>query len=176
MTDQGDIRVEIDLQAGSVGDMLTDLRRTLGRDGLLAAYEEIARRVARIMTVSYPNAGLIGARAPMADLWTDKQRRWFFAAVARGEVRLPYWRRGHLARGIQADLRVAGRDAILTLTVPRRGKFDPRWVIGRRDQQSRYFRRTRWQPFWDQVRERRAEIEEITRVVVLTVVEDLGNG
>ncbi len=138
-----------------------------------AIFAEIGRRVEGIFVVDYPAA----TGAKMSDLWTPKQRRWFFAALRDGRVQVPYRRTEGLKRAFKSDLKVVEDHAVLTIGIPEsdpRHKWAP-YVMGSTAQQSTYFRtRTGWKPAVVQIMRRFQAFENMVRLVAEGVIRDLG--
>jgi hypothetical protein len=74
---------------------------------------------------------------------TDKQRRFFFAALRDGRIKVPYRRTGQLGNSItSAPFQEAGKVGFFVGT-----NLDyAQWVIGKRDDQAAYHRDW-WTPF-----------------------------
>ncbi len=149
------------------------LKTGLSPVGFRAVFEEIGRRVSAIDWITYPPQ----SHAPMADLWTDAQRRYFWAAKARGEIDLPYERTRDLAKSLETILQF--EDYTLNVTV----RVDPTSraadyaedVIG--INQSRYFReRTEWEPLPQMAAKQEQEVLNAILVVMADLEEILNLG
>lgn len=134
----------------------------------------VQRTIERRFRLKYPEA----TGAPMADMWTARQRRWFFWALREGRITVPYRRTNALRDSMKVEaVNVGKTNASVTLSFPQRGRFNPRWVIGERREQSRYFaRRTRWQPLSVQLGQRQQELEAVVQDAVNEVLGDMNIG
>lgn len=111
-------------------ESLASLANTLRSNGWMqAAAQEAARRLEQNLA-KYPSV-----RRRKQPFKTTKQRRFFFAALADGRIRVPYQRTNHLGRGWRAGVTLTGGG--LTITVGNTTAYAP-YVQG--SQQSGYHR------------------------------------
>lgn len=83
--------------------------------------------------------------------FTDKQRRWFFWALANGNISVPYSRTHELQNAWQVR-KINQWQANVINTMP-----GAKWVIGK--EQSRHEAMVGWRKFTDVIAEHRAEIK-----------------
>lgn len=131
---------------------------------------EVARRLALELGDIDPFKYPPQTNAPMADLWTDKQRRYFFAALRDGRIQVPYKRTNTLKNSIEYRVTFQG-DQTVTISgvIPDGSKASryAKYVVGR--EQSRYFRqRTHWKPLEEMVKDRK---DDFTAAAVLILDE-----
>lgn len=161
------------LQDRAVLTLLGNLRDAVGRDGHAAIFREIGRRVSGFFLIEYPPA----TGAKMSDLWTPKQRRYFFWALKEGKIQVPYQRTGQLKGALTAELKLVEDHAVLTLSIPESNsasKYAP-YLIGSPAQQSRYFKqRTNWKPLAVQIQKRMAAFETLVQFATESVIRDIG--
>jgi len=111
-------------------ESLANLANTLRGNGwMINAANEAARTLERNLA-RYP-----AARRKKQPFKTAKQRRFFFAALADGRIRVPYQRTGNLGRSWRAGVTMTGGG--LTLTVGNTTAYAP-YVQG--SQQAGYHR------------------------------------
>jgi len=111
-------------------ESIANLANTLRGNGwMVEAANEAARTLERNLS-KYPPA-----RRRKQPFKTAKQRRFFFAALADGRIRVPYQRTGRLGRSWRAGVTMTGGG--LTLTVGNTTAYAP-YVQG--SQQSGYHR------------------------------------
>jgi hypothetical protein len=112
-------------------DGLDDIKRLIDRfvskeftDAAQAAMTN-ALLILHAALPEYPSGGPQPGEASKS--WTDKQRRWFFAALAEGKIEVPYKRTVSLGRRFTTEVRRQGVDVFgeLGTNVP----YAP-WVVG----------------------------------------------
>lgn len=158
---QATIRIDQTKMRELIG-FLKAVEKAFGPIGLRAMFTEAARRMAETVVLEYPPQ----SHAPMADLWTDKQRRWFFWAKAHGRIQVPYERSFKLGRSLRYKLTLKQMEAIVMATIPNAGPM--RYVIGQR--QSRYFReRTGWKPLRNMLQDQRPAIDRAVEQAIVQV-------
>lgn len=161
------------LQDRALLALLDGLVRAVGRDGHVAIFREIGRRVSNFFVLDYPPA----TGAKQSDLWTPKQRRYFFWALKQGIIEVPYRRTGRLQGALQAEVKLVEDRAVLVLSIPESNpasKYAP-YLIGSPAQQSRYFKqRTNWKPLLVMIQKQWAKFENLVKLVTETVIRDIG--
>jgi hypothetical protein len=111
-------------------ESIANLANTLRGNGwMVEAANEAARDLERDLQ-TYP-----GVRRKKQPFKTDKQRRFFFAALADGRIRVPYQRTNRLGKGWRAGVVMTGGG--LTVTVGNTTAYAP-YVQG--SQQAGYHR------------------------------------
>lgn len=168
------------------GDLIATferLERLFSPAGRGAIFQEITRRVERIVNLDYPPQ--TNNPLPRRYRWsTDSKlhkfkslaaQRGYFKALARGQITVPYRRKGTLGRSLQFKIERRDNALIMNAFIPEgTGKFKPEWVVGTPQQQTGYFRRlSNWKSLAIQVEKQTPQITEAVKVAVDTVIEDL---
>src|SRR3990172_4843367 len=163
--------LRIDLEGiDKVMDAFTRFPKQIGRY-LGAAGEEAARRVIfpTVGLKRYP-PGVPGA--PKAQNWTEKQRKFFFAALREGRIEVPYRRGqspGSERYGTQWYAK-ALRGGFQT-EIGNRASY-AKWLAG--PQQSRYMANRGWRKLVEAAQEKRVNITRVYQAWVDKLLRDLG--
>lgn len=161
--------------------ILDELAFRFSPQGRKIILSEVGQRIAERFEFIYPDQ----TNAPLEKwyVWGDdgkrhkfkslKAQRGFFAALERGDIKIPYDRTREMADSMQVEL-IAGDDSLnVRLTVPQRGKFNPEWVIGVR--QARYFeKRTFWRPLRFMAEQQETAFIEVTNTVFDEFLSEIG--
>lgn len=159
------------------------LEKLFGTSGRGAIFQEIERRVERIVNLEYPPQS--NNPLPRRYRWqgspglhkfpSPRAQRGYFAALAKGQISVPYRRKGTLGRALQFKIERRNNQLVMIAFLPETiGKFKPEWVVGTPQQQSGYFRHlSNWKSLAIQVEKQAPQINEAVKVAVDTVIEDL---
>lgn len=120
--------VQISLDHAALARIIAALEAIDGGDLRRLIVDAVANDSVLKRTANYPDNRRVGQ-----PFKSDKQRRWFFAALRKGQISVPYQRTGTLGRGWRYD---AGASSVVN-TVPYAGQ-----VMG--DDQSDYFGNKGW--------------------------------
>ena len=131
------------------------------KTGLVAAAKHLKSRIEKYPPVS---------RRPMAQFWTDKQRRGFFYYLKRGKIEVPY------LRGVSDKSEVHSKswtiqasNGGLTQTVGSDTSYGP--LVQDINKQTRYHRETGWKTI-QEVKERTTrEVNSIVKEVIDAALE-----
>ena len=110
------------------------------------------------------------SRRPVAQYWTAKQRRGFFAKLRSGEIEVPYYRRIS-----------AGSEDLSHSWTARSGKGGLEWKVGNdttygplvqdRDKQSRYHKDTGWITTQKVVEDENRTVNQIVKIEIDRALE-----
>lgn len=171
----------ITLKNQQITDYLNRLQKQFSPEGIAAILEEVGRRVERVIVLKYPPQ----SNSPLEKRyrWSDgklhkfksiRAQRGFFAALARGKIKIPSRRTGNLGRSLKIEPRVDGDTLKVRVSIPSNspaGKYAG-WVVGNR--QARYFdKRTKWQPLVLMINQQEKQITEAVNIALETIFEDL---
>jgi hypothetical protein len=145
----GAIGLEIALEQVSLSQLRNRLRRL--DDGTMARRAlEGSGRYLELKLDHYPPQKSVSRREAFGQTFqSDRQRRWFFAALKSGELRIPYKITGSLGTGWRVEIH--GNEARIINRVPY-AKF-----VQSRPQQSRQMKLIGWQTVED-IAEREGDV------------------
>ena len=166
---------------------LNRLRRNFGKEGVKLLLEEVGKRVSAVLKIQGVNDYPKATGKPLAKRyrWKDgklhkfkslRAQRGFFAALARGDINIPYRRTGKLAESITVTTQSKREGLVISVGIPKgspAGKYAG-WVVG--NPQSRYFKsRSNWKPLEVMLLGKRQEkkILDAARDALASVFEDL---
>jgi len=130
--------------------------------GLKTGAGELKREVAKEPPVS---------RRPVAQFWTDKQRRGFFWNLKQGNIQVPYFRGdgGGKSERMRASWTVQSRHGGLTWVVGNDASYGP--LVKDKDMQARYHKETGWKTTEQDVDENATKITNIVKQAVDAALE-----
>jgi hypothetical protein len=111
-----------------------------------------------------------GPGAPQAEYWTDKQRRFFFAALRDGRIQVPYVRGqspGSEKYGAQYYAQAVGYKT----EIGNRASY-AHWLAG--DDQSKYMANRGWRKLKEVVDEKMGNITKVYQAWVDKLLRDVG--
>lgn len=169
------------IKDGGLLALLDEIAVHFSPQGRKIILSEVGQRIADRFEFIYP----VQSNAPLEKwyVWGEdgkrhkfkslKAQRGFFAALKRGDKKVPYPRTKEMGESLQFEL-VAGDDSLtVRVTVPQRGDFNPQWVIGIR--QARYFeKRTFWRPLRFMAEQQETAFIEVATDVFNEVLADIG--
>lgn len=161
--------------------ILDELSLRFSPQGRKIILSEVGQRIAKRFEFIYPEQ----TNAPLEKwyIWGDdgkrhkfkslKAQRGFFAALRRGDAKVPYDRTEEMAESLYFEL-IAGEDSLnVRFIIPQRGDFNPNWVVGVR--QARYFeKRTFWRPLRFMAEQQETAFIEVTNEVFDEFLAEIG--
>jgi hypothetical protein len=132
-----------------------------------AAIDEASKYMLNVLRAYPPQKYVSRQSAYGKTFFSDKQRRFFFAALKDGRIGVPYSRTQSLSKGWK--ILDKGKDAMLVNESPHADL-----VMG--DNQSRHAAKIGWKKHTQQLQERKARIIEVANAAVKKVLRRLKLG
>lgn len=118
-----------------------------------AAGEEVANYLLNVFQTYPPPKYVTRAKAYGVTFFTERQRRWFFAALNSGEIQVPYKR----TQGFRRSWQIVGEgEDIGVLSDAPYGHF----LVGERKEQSRHAREIGWKSVSETIKDKMDKIKK----------------
>jgi len=129
--------------------------------------EDVADYLLNVLRMYPPQKSVTRKAAYGVSFFTDKQRRFFFAALADGSINVPYRRTQALSRGWKKV--GSGRNLIIANETPHAGL-----VMGGQTEQSRHARAIGWKEAGEIAKERADRITKIAEAAAAKAIKKAG--
>ena len=149
---------------------IQNLQEKLSKLGGLAApqiAEDVAEYLKNVVQTEQPTPNMVSRKAAYGQTFqSDKQRRWFFAALADGSLQVPYKR----TQGMRNAWRVIGKGGLNPMLVNETEAAY--WTMG--EVQARQPAMVGWKKLDDIVKSRMYQIKGVANAAVKKVIRILG--
>lgn len=149
-------------------------------DAVQEILEDAGRRIGRSVRLEYPlstgealRKRYTWANGTRSKFKSHRHQRAFFAMLKSGKIRVPYRRTGRLGRAVVFRVQPQGNNVEVVISMNEITTPYARFVVGRKETQSAYFRRqTRWKPLRIVMTNQREQMAEALALALKAALDE----
>lgn len=176
-----DFRASIMMDSAAVQAALKRLLALADPDAVQGILEDAGRRMGRSVRLDYPpptgeplRKRYTWANGTRSKFKSHRHQRAFFAMLKSGKIRVPYRRTGRLGRAVVFRIKPQASGVEVAISVNEIAAPYARLVVGRKQDQSAYFRRqTRWKPLRIMLADQREQMADALAAALQEALQKL---